>query len=160
MNHTGKRLTALFLALAMSLSLLCVTVWAEEPANVSEPPIAAQSYLTEGDCGENAYWKLEPDGTLTITGEGPMYDYNTTWNMVPSWFNDEVRLKKVIISEGITSIGDYAFHYEENLASVSIPDTVTAIGPVPFTGAISSPMSPFPTASPASVRRLFVAVII
>ncbi|MBO6300634.1 MAG: leucine-rich repeat protein [Lachnospiraceae bacterium] len=36
----------------------------------------------------------------------------------------------MIIPEGVTTIGDYAFHYCTNLTDISIPDSVTSIGRV------------------------------
>ena len=44
------------------------------------------------------------------------------------WENYEFEIKKVVISDGITSIGKNAFAMFINLESIEIPDSVTKIG--------------------------------
>ncbi len=66
-------------------------------------------------------------GTLTISGEGPMEaidGYNTTlpWNDV------KTDIIKVVIADGVTSIGNTAFQGCTGLAEVEIPASVTSIG--------------------------------
>ncbi len=74
----------------------------------------------------NLDWTLDDNGTLTISGTGKMEDldsiYNEEWLI---WVN---YIKKVIISEGITSIGRDAFFRCRYMTSVSIPNSVTSIG--------------------------------
>ena len=83
---------------------------------------------TTGDCT----WVLE-DGLLTISGNGKMGDY-TDGSATP-WKND--RVSSVVIEDGVTYIGDYAFEYCEGLSQISIPNTVTAIGKEVFSGCYS-----------------------
>lgn len=40
----------------------------------------------------------------------------------------EDRLKKIVIEQGISSIGDYAFYQATRLLSISIPSTVKTVG--------------------------------
>lgn len=66
-------------------------------------------------------------GTLTISGEGPMEaidGYNTTlpWNDV------KTDIIKVVIADGVTSIGNTVFQGCTGLAEVEIPASVTSIG--------------------------------
>jgi hypothetical protein len=68
-------------------------------------------------------------GTLTVTGSGAMADYNTT-----PWYPYRSRITSVVIEEGVTSIGDYAFYECSELTAVSIPDGVTSIGIGAFYG--------------------------
>ena len=75
----------------------------------------------DGKCGDNLTWTLN-NGKLEITGTGAMYAYR----IGSDWGREEVT--SVVISEGVTSIGDSAFSSCENLTSVSIPSTVTTIG--------------------------------
>ena len=84
------------------------------------------SYWNEG----NLTWKLYEDGKLTISGTGAMKDYNSTDNPSPACNNSNV--KKVVIEDGVTSIGKYAFWYCSNLTSITIPDGVTSIGRAAF----------------------------
>ena len=69
-------------------------------------------------------WTLTSDGTLTISGEGNMF--GAPWSQYKS------KIKKVLIGEGVRSISDNAFHYYENLRSVSLPSTLTSIGEAAF----------------------------
>ena len=101
-----KRIISLLLALCLLASCL--------------PPITVRAEEISGSCNGNITWVLSEDGTLTVSGKGPMEWYN--------WGNYRNDIKKVIIEAGITSIADNAFHSCSNLTAVEIPDTVTHIG--------------------------------
>ena len=77
-----------------------------------------------GFCGPNLTWHFTDDGVLTISGKGKMYDF--------SYFNvglwSEYDIKRIIIGDGVTTIGEYAFKYCSSLTSVTIPNSVTKIG--------------------------------
>ena len=75
-------------------------------------------------------WTLYEDGTLTISGTGAMKDYNSSDNPSPVCNNSKV--KKIVIEDGVTSIGNYAFESCWNLTSITIPDSVTSIGKSAF----------------------------
>ena len=79
---------------------------------------------------DNLTWTLTADGTLTISGEGAMKDYNSDDNPSPVYNNSDV--KKIVIEDGVTSIGNYAFHSCSSLTSITIPDSVTSIGNFAF----------------------------
>ena len=82
---------------------------------------------------DNLTWKLDADGKLTISGTGAMKDYNSDDNPSPaSQKKDSV--KKVVIEDGVTSIGDSAFSYCSSLTNITIPDSVTSIGDSAFSG--------------------------
>ena len=87
-----------------------------------------------GSCGDNVTWTyVEATQTLTISGSGAMYNYDYSSTHSP-WFGSGV--KKAIIEEGVTSIGNYAFHECSGLTSVTIPNSVTSIGDRAFSGCI------------------------
>lgn len=67
--------------------------------------------------------------TLTVSGNGPMKDYRAT--TVP-WNVSKNAIKKIVIDEGVTSIGLFAFDSCVNLESVKIASTVTNIGNAAF----------------------------
>ena len=83
-----------------------------------------------GSCGPNLKWLLTDDGVLTITGKGEMDDYSYT-----PWSYDD--LTRVIIGNGVTTIGEAAFRYCSHLTSVNIPNSVTTIGGWAFSGCSS-----------------------
>ena len=74
---------------------------------------------------DNLTWKLDANGTLTISGTGTMKNYYDN-KKSPVYKNSNV--KKVVIEDGVTSIGNYAFTYCVSLTSITIPDSVTSIG--------------------------------
>lgn len=77
-----------------------------------------------GTCGDNLEWKLTDEGVLTITGTGEMQDWN---DYSSPWYENE-SVKQVIIGDGVTTIGDWAFSYCRALTSITIPNSVTTIG--------------------------------
>lgn len=81
-----------------------------------------------GTCGTGAKWSLTSTGILTITGKGTMTNYQS--GKAP-WASKTV--KQVIIGEGITSVGNYAFA-NSTATRVSLPDSLTSIGVVAFAG--------------------------
>ena len=79
---------------------------------------------------DNLTWKLYEDGTLNISGKGAMKDYDNGDNPSPVHQNSSV--KKVVIEDGVTSIGNYAFTYCVSLTSITIPGNVESIGESAF----------------------------
>ena len=79
-------------------------------------------------CGENLYWNVEntDDGcTLYISGIGDMYDFFGT--TVP-WYDLRKEITKIVIDDTVTSIGDYAFEYCDNLKEVQGMEGIISIG--------------------------------
>lgn len=76
-------------------------------------------------------WSLQ-DGTLVITAQGAMQDYDSAAQT--PWFKDRAEIRKIVVQKGVTTIGDYAFYGCENVTSVTLPDTVTQIGKLAFYG--------------------------
>ena len=90
---------------------------------------------TNGQCGENVFYSYDVSTqTLTIYGEGAMYDYDSFNAVKPPFPN---ATKYIIIEPGVTRIGDMAFWGNTNLISVSIPNSVTSIGYSSFFGCSS-----------------------
>lgn len=80
--------------------------------------------VSVGKCGDDINYVLYSDGKLILKGTGAMYDY-TNENKSPFYDND--RIKSVVISEGITAVGEYAFQYCNNLKTAVLPTTLKAI---------------------------------
>ena len=62
-----------------------------------------------------------------------MPDYNNNYWDSP-WYSQEDKIKKVVIEDGVTNIGNSAFDYCYKLTSVTIPNSVTSIGSAAFYG--------------------------
>ena len=116
-----KRLLSFVLAVLMIASLLPATALAADV-------VTSGTCGAEGD-GSNLTWTLDSDGVLTISGSGDMGNYVST----SPWGRD-VRVKSVIITDGVTSIGNWAFARCTSLSSVTIPNSVTSIGESAFYG--------------------------
>ena len=106
MKTRKLRLLSALLALAMMLALLPTAAFAAD----GEPP-------TSGKCGakgneDSVHWTLDSDGTLTISGSGAMADYNV--NDQP-WAGQRSNIKHLVVTDGVTSIGNNAFSYCTNL---------------------------------------------
>lgn len=118
-----KRLLSMILALSMMLTIL---------------PVNAITALAANDsCGANLTYTLTPNTddpgtyTLTIRGEGAMYDYSSS--TVP-WNAQKSKITSVVIENGVTSIGNYAFEDCSALKKLDIPQSVTEIGSKAFLG--------------------------
>lgn len=146
-----KRLVSLLLAFSMMLTFLpvgAVTAFAKDP---------------EWNCGANASNIVtahfnSASGTLTFSGEGAMENYQTMHYVAP-WKEISNQIKKIVIGNGVTSIGSNAFYQcsdmqakldlsdakaltsiENNAfygckkltGSLEIPDSVTKIGAEAF----------------------------
>jgi hypothetical protein len=92
--------------------------------------------LVTGDTTYTAVWeeasvkhKLE-NGTLTIYGKGDMDNYSPASR--PAWYDNASEISAIVIEDGITGIGDYAFYQLSGVTSVAIADTVTKIGDSAF----------------------------
>ncbi len=94
-------------------------------------------YTGDGSDGSNLTWKLDKNGTLTISGRGKMADYNYPAQM---WWESPITpwgwhdIKNVVIEEGVTSIGSNAFSNETGMVSVTIPSSIISIGDYAFKG--------------------------
>lgn len=111
-----------------------------------------------GTLGDDLTWKLDTDGTLYISGNGNIpdfEDYDEETDTLTPWYADRenikravvedgvtgigirtffncYRLKNVTISESVTDIGEYAFAYCYELVSLNIPENLTDIGDYTF----------------------------
>jgi len=104
-------------------------------------PANAAEIVNSGQCGENAEWTLDSEGTLTISGSGAVTDWGlnlcrfeedkiiiswkaSQYGEICPWYYDRELIKNVVIEEGITHIGTASFIDCDNLISVSLPDTL------------------------------------
>jgi hypothetical protein len=81
----------------------------------------------KGTCGENLTWTyVEATKTLTISGSGSMTNYNTSSDY--PWHNYRASISKVVLENGVISIGSYAFADCTSLSSITIPNSVANVG--------------------------------
>ena len=82
-----------------------------------------------GTCGTNLTWTyVEATHTLTVSGEGSMENYSDRVNYYAPWYSYRSEITKVIVEDGVASIGAYAFNNCSGLTSITIPNSVTSIG--------------------------------
>ncbi len=93
--------------------------------------------VASGKCGDSAAWKLDAEGTLTISGTGRMYDYE--WpadrgGTTPPWLANKYRdsIRALHVEQGITYIGRCAFDSCGNLSDVTLPTSLRIIGQCAF----------------------------
>ena len=84
--------------------------------------------LKSGQCGENIYYVLYDNGKLLLRGTGATYDYTSH----DSVFDQNDQIKEIVLSNGITSLGDRLFYHCANAETVSLPATLTSIGDSAF----------------------------
>ena len=103
------------------------TVFAEEKA--ADGVIASGNCGYEGD-GSNLTWKLTSDGTLRISGTGEMGNFGPDdWRGGEPWAQYCDKIKKIIVEEGVTSLGRNAFSsFVNNATEIQLPDSLTSIG--------------------------------
>ena len=85
--------------------------------------------IDSGTYGGNLTWKLTEAGTLIISGTGAMKNcsYRKEEYEIP-WYSYRSFIRRAVIANSVTSIGDFAFSGCSSLTSVTIPDSVTSIG--------------------------------
>ena len=99
-----KRLLSILLVLLMALTLLPLGALADENSK----------------CGESLTWNLDEIGILTISGTGDMYNYSSA-DPAP-WSAKNSDICEITVGDGVTSIGDNAFH-SCNAESVDLQGT-------------------------------------
>ena len=93
---------------------------------------------TSGNCGttdheSDVVWRYD-NGILTISGTGQMMYYGSAlgsdnkYHSTAPWSYLDSEIQKVIVEDGVTYIGSYAFAYCTALTSVSLPASVIALG--------------------------------
>ena len=90
--------------------------------------LTAGEILATGQCGENIYYVLYDNGKLLLRGTGATYDYTSH----DSVFYQNDQIKEIVLSNGITGLGDRLFYHCANAETVSLPATLTSIGDSAF----------------------------
>ncbi len=141
MKTNVKKYTALLLAAMLLLTVAPFAAFAE-PAEIA----------ASGKCGDNVTYTLDANGVLTLSGTGETYDgaytfdYDETngWEYIycmdsstsplNSFFH---KATKVVVKEGVTSIGSALFAGLRKVTEVSLPKSLKRIGDQAFEECIS-----------------------
>lgn len=106
----------------------------ETPEDVPEQGTATEGGYYGVNMGDNITWTYDA-GTLRFSGKGDMNNIlNGSRGERAPWYNSDYRdsITNIVIEEGITSVGSWAFISLVNVTTVTIPSTVTVIQPHAF----------------------------
>ena len=142
-----KRLISLLLAFSMMLTFLpagAVSAFAEGnpyPYDCGETPHTVTATLSRNNDGEETY-------TLTITGNGPMANYDryitSSNDSYAPWYEKIQNITQLIVEGGVTTLGDNILYYSysdsnskfhsfhPNLRKVKLPEGLSCIGASAF----------------------------
>ena len=81
-----------------------------------------------GTCGTDLTWTVSGT-TLTISGDGVMSNYSS--GSAP-WYGYRDAIARLVIGDGMTNIGSYAFYGLANLGRVTFGSGITSIGDYAF----------------------------
>lgn len=99
--------------------------------NIIDMPTQNQD-LASGKCGDNAVWTFDNNGIFTVSGSGAMYSYdisnfnNNPPNVTP-WQDILPKIKKIVIENGITSVGSASFYDCPILEEIVVAESVKTI---------------------------------
>ena len=143
-----KRLISLLLAFSMMLTFLpagAVSAFAEESTPLTydcgETPHTVTATLSRNNDGDETY-------TLTITGDGPMANYDryitSSNDSYAPWYEKIQNITRLIVEDGVTTLGDNILYYSysdsnsdfhsfhPNLREVELPEGLSCIGASAF----------------------------
>ncbi len=98
--------------------------------------------LYSGTTKKGFEWSIDTENTLTITGSGSMDNF-TSASPAP-WTEHASSITSLILSEGVSTVGNYAFSSMKQLSSVSLPSTLTSINGNAFAGCSALEQLAFP----------------
>jgi len=93
-------------------------------------------------CSESNVTATLSNEVLTIRGFGAMKNYGN--GTLPPWHLSETIISTVVVENGITEIGDYAFIDCIGLVDVAIPNSVVYVGNHAFANCIKLPAVTIP----------------
>jgi hypothetical protein len=133
MKHPRPLTVCIALLLA---AVLCFAPLGAPVATFAAEAFAAQqvTILHEGTCGSEISWTLDSNGTFTLSGSGHMLHYTGPGSGDAPWLKYHDQIRTVVIEEGITGIGNYAFFQCTGLERISLPQSLTAICDYAFWG--------------------------
>ena len=122
-----KKIVAAVLAAIVAVGEIPASMYAAETGafetQAAGSDIAQLSEVDSGSCGNGVTYTLDGEGTLVLSGDG---------EIAAQAFFERKDIKKVVIEDGITGIGDHAFWGCSALTDADIPSSVKSIGFMAF----------------------------
>ena len=127
-----KKALVVLMAVIMVFTMMPSMAWADESNAVGNEASSDIEWKKDG----NIEWYLDDAGTLTLRkatieteNDGSMNNYKMLPAYRAPWLQNKsnLNIKKVILQEGITTIGQYAFLECKNMQSIELPDSLTKI---------------------------------
>lgn len=101
--------------------------------NQEYPYAKAVTYV--GKCGENCKWTLNlKKGTLTLSGSGKTNNFE---EKSTPWFKYVDDINRLIVSDGVTTLGDNIFAFLDKAETVTLPNSLKTINDKAFYGCAS-----------------------
>lgn len=132
----NKWISAILILIMVLSMAACGSSSGDRPGKTTEPQTEPTVNELEQIRGQLAdvQWTLE-DGVLTISGVGAMPDYvmrsadnDIEMEVESPWFDRRLEIESLVIEEGITYVGAWAFSACDNLTEVSFPGTLIGFG--------------------------------
>ena len=106
----------------------------QDPEGTRETTLEAETLprlpgIDSGTCGD-LQWLLSDDNILTVSGQGRIPDYSGT-NLAP-WYAYHKQIKGLVLEEGVTAVGSFAFYDCGALREVQFPKTLRMVGSSSF----------------------------
>ena len=79
-----------------------------------------KTHEIRGTCGDNLEWTWDEE-TLIIDGTGEMTNFSEFYT---PWYDIRDSIRSIVIRDGVTSIGNYAFQTFPILTEVSLPTSL------------------------------------
>ena len=93
----------------------------------------AMAEIKTYECGEQCTATLDTkSGIMRVEGNGEMRDYNEIERFHLPWTNDKGYIKKVVIDDGITNIGRYAFFNCNTIKTIELSKSVQYVDSCAF----------------------------
>ena len=113
--------------------------WGEFNIQAIQNDAPVSCIAASGTAGDDVRWELTCDGILYFKGTGKMqdlgnqyYGFDPSTLATDSWYFHKTQVNEIVIEEGITSIGSFAFLMFDNLQKITLPSTLISIGASAF----------------------------
>ena len=78
-------------------------------------------------CGDDCTATLDENGVMRVSGTGKMWGYNSETRYHTPWINDASKIKSLIVDDGITNVGKYAFYICYGLKTIELAQSVQTV---------------------------------